>query len=336
MTEPTDIRTARRRFLLVGVLAPVLLTVVAVTLMLAWLPAMPPSIATHWGVGGQPDGFGPAWLPPLLTAVIGLGLPALAAAIVLPPAREGEWGPVMRSLGALSLGTVAFLAVLATWTFGMQRGLDDPQAAPDVLVPIIASFAAGAVAGTLGWLAQPRVAVSGGTRGSVRQASALALAPGERAVWVRTTSMGRGGMIAIVAGILVLAGTTVVVALTGSGVWGITAAVTALLIVLSVTTFVLRVRVDETGLTVRSPLGVPRFHVPLGEVAAVEATVVNPLAQFGGWGIRSGLDGRFGVVLHSGEALQVRRVDGRVFVVTVDDADTAAALLEALAARTRA
>ena len=41
------------------------------------------------------------------------------------------------------------------------------------------------------------------------------------------------------------------------------------------------------------------------------------------------------VVLHSGEALQVARRDGRVFVVTVDDAATAAALLEAMSEMTR-
>jgi hypothetical protein len=46
-------------------------------------------------------------------------------------------------------------------------------------------------------------------------------------------------------------------------------------------------------------------------------------------------NGSFGIVLRAGEALQVTRRDGRRFTVTVDDAATAAALLEALSSRVR-
>ena len=60
---------------------------------------------------------------------------------------------------------------------------------------------------------------------------------------------------------------------------------------------------------------------------------VDPAAEFGGWGFRLGLDGRFGIVLHAGEAIQVERRHGRPLVVTVDDAQTGAGLLAALVAR---
>ena len=59
------------------------------------------------------------------------------------------------------------------------------------------------------------------------------------------------------------------------------------------------------------------------------------MAEFGGWGYRVGRGGRVGVVLRTGEALQVQRTGGRAFVVTVDDAATGAALLNTLAARSR-
>ena len=85
-----------------------------------------------------------------------------------------------------------------------------------------------------------------------------------------------------------------------------------------------------------SYLGVPRFHVPLTEIAAVRAILVNPLADFGGWGVRTALDGRTGVVLRRGEALEIAKRSGRVFVVTVDDAATAAAAIEGLRAREEA
>jgi len=60
------------------------------------------------------------------------------------------------------------------------------------------------------------------------------------------------------------------------------------------------------------------------------------MTQFGGWGIRLGLDGRLGVVLRRGDAIQIERAGTRTLVVTVDDAATGAALLKALAARAHA
>ena len=94
-------------------------------------------------------------------------------------------------------------------------------------------------------------------------------------------------------------------------------------------------RADESGLTVASVAGFPRFRVPLDEIAAARSTTIEPMGDFGGWGIRSGLDGRFGVVLRRGPAHEVERTNGRRFVVTVAGADTAAALLQALVERAR-
>ena len=56
----------------------------------------------------------------------------------------------------------------------------------------------------------------------------------------------------------------------------------------------------------------------------------------GGWGLRVGRGGRTGLVVRSGQALEVERTGGRIVVVTVDDAARGAALLTAVAARGRA
>ena len=92
---------------------------------------------------------------------------------------------------------------------------------------------------------------------------------------------------------------------------------------------------DGTGLTVRLLIRRPRIQVPLDEIIEAEVVTVRPIAEFGGWGLRIGAAGRAGVVLRSGPALQVTRTSGRAFVVTVDDAQTGAALLNTLAARAR-
>jgi hypothetical protein len=332
MTAPADVRTARRRFLLIGGTLPAAVTLVAVGLMVAWLPQMPPTVATHWS-GGGPDGFGPAWSVPLGTAALGLGLVAVFTGIMLVGTRDGQWGPMLRLLGALSIGINVLLIVGITWAFGAQRGLADPHDAPDIGWQLLVSALLAFGAGLGGWFAQPDVTTDGRT--PARTVEPLDLAAGERAMWVRTTSMNRAGVVVIIASIAVLAIATLVVALAGSTAWWVMLGVTVLLVLVAVTTLVFRVRVDDRGLVVRSPVGVPRYRVPLDDIAAVAVTTVHPTAEFGGWGIRLAPDGAVGIVLRAGEALQVTRRNGRRFVVTVDDAATAAALLEALSSRER-
>jgi hypothetical protein len=93
-----------------------------------------------------------------------------------------------------------------------------------------------------------------------------------------------------------------------------------------------RVRVDAAGLTVRSlPFGWPRRRIRLDQIDAVKTVQVTPIAEFGGWGWRWGAAGS-GVVVREGQGILVVLRDGRRFTVTVDDAETGAALLAAYAA----
>src|SRR5690606_10899317 len=95
------------------------------------------------------------------------------------------------------------------------------------------------------------------------------------------------------------------------------------------------VLVDRPRLTARVALRYPRLRIPLDEIERAEVVTVRPLGEFGGWGLRTGIDGRTGVVLRSGSAVQVHRTGDRVTVVTVDDAETAVAALNTLASRVR-
>ena len=333
-TTADPVRRARRVYLIVAVWIPSAITTLAVGLMLLWLPDVPATIAVHWGANGRPDGFGPAWSSPLIAAAVGYGLCALFAAMGLATRRSGEWGPTLRFLGALSLGTTTFLMVLVTVSFALQRGLTDAADAPGVAVPLIAGLISGALAGAVGWFAQPAVTVSGGT--PARDVPKVALSDGEHAAWFRTTAMSRPALIAIVGVTLLMAVLGIVLAVAGGELWWLFAALALLFAALSATSFVFRVSVTAGGLRVRSIAGLPRFAVPLTDVESVSVVRVDPAAEFGGWGFRVGLDGRFGIVLHAGEAIEVVRRRGRTFVVTVDDAATGAGLLTALAERASA
>lgn len=327
-TESASLQQVRRRFLLVAAVGPAVMVAVALALQLSVLGSLPDPVATHWGPGGAPDGFGPPWLPLLLTALFGIGLPALMVLPSLPGLRYG--GSSYRFLGALVPAASLLLCMVLTWGQLMQAGLPDARQAPGIGLPLLASLLAALAAGALAWWVQPHQV----PQSSARPATPLALAPTERALWFRETTLALPGLLLIL-GAVTAAGAGTIIAWFQADqtlAWVLTI-MTAVLMAAAATTTAFRVRVDESGLTVTSVAGFPRFRVPLADVAAVEVVTVNPMGEFGGWGLRS-VPGRFGVVLRGGPALQVTRRSGRQFVVVVDDAATAAALLEALAAGT--
>lgn len=96
-----------------------------------------------------------------------------------------------------------------------------------------------------------------------------------------------------------------------------------------------QVHAGPSGLRVRGRLGWWRFSVPAGDIAEAGVVDIDPMSDFGGWGMRVApgvgvVRRRFGLVTRAGEALEVIRRDGRAFVITVDDARTAAAVLNAV------
>lgn len=154
------------------------------------------------------------------------------------------------------------------------------------------------------------------------------LSPSERATWVRRTSSRT--VLAVAA--LALLPSTLRAARSRSwrrlvgraGAWALVGSLCSWVAV-----------VDHRGLTVRSVAGVRLKHVPLTDVVSARVRTVRAVRDFGGYGWRLALDGTTGLVLRSGEALDVETTSGRRFVITVDDAATAAALLTELAGRAR-
>lgn len=321
--------TVVARFVAVAIVVPLLFTAVALVLQLTWLPDVPDRIATHWGPDG-PDGFGPAWSSLVLTGVLGIGMPALVAALTLPSLLRGVRGWAFRFMGAFSLGMTVYLDVLASGLLWHQRGLADAADAGGSAVAVLASFAAGAVAGVAGYALQPKQASPAPTAIESRP---MDLAASERAVWLRTAAL-RGPMrLVLVVPIVTLLGLLVWIYIDG----GLTAMIVPGVVLVGVSlaaasTTVWHVRVDDEGLSVVSALGWPRFTVPAAEVASAGSSPVESFAEFGGFGVRW-RPGATGIVLRTGEALRVLKADGKQFVVTVDDAATAASLLEAYARR---
>lgn len=324
-----------RRFVLVAVWLPMAFAAIAAVTQLALLPQTPSTIAVHWNASGIADGFAPAWTQPLATLGFGFGVPALITAMTLPALRRGERGLTFRLLGAVAASVSALVCVAFTWTFAMQAGHETSDA-PAIWTVLAGSLGVGALVGLAAWALQPR---QGTTRTAPTSEPALPLAPHERAGWVQATAVSVGAAVAMVLAVVAV-GIGAVVAWVAGGdpalVWVLTG-VAVLLFALAATTLAFHVRVDDRGLHVTSFLGIPRFRVAPDDVVSAARVEVDPMGEFGGWGLRVAVQGRrFGVVLRRGEAIEVTRRSGRRFVVTVDDAATGAALLTALSARATA
>ncbi|WP_372593766.1 DUF1648 domain-containing protein [Actinotalea sp.] len=303
---------------------PLAVATTGAVLALSWRDTLPDPIATHWGTDGA-DGVGS------LTATVGL-----VVGVVLPfsagMAALGLWWGRAALTRRLAGAAAVWFAVVQTGvllgSLAGQRGLTDAYAAPDIggaigLAVAIATVAAVAVA----WLT-PGDPTLLATTPIPASAPRLPVAANERATWVRRT--GQVHAATILASVAVFALTFGAL----TQMWWLVLGVVAVLTVILFGALRWTVTVDSRGLTVRSALG-PRVRVPLAEVEGATTTQVAPLRQFGGWGLRVGAHGATGIVTRKGEALEVARSGSRRVVVTVDDAATAAALLNALAERSR-
>lgn len=339
-----EIRRARLAFIAVGVIAPLVMLAIAAVILVSWLPELPDPVAIHWS-GAGPDGFA---AKPMVFFGVGLGAALVVLFAVLGwfghrmpqssvsgtggvihgPDGTAQWSLTARMLGGANLGLAALLAWMSVLTAGIQRGLADAADAPDISVSVWVGLGLLLVVSVLGWFLQPSVRYVSEPRSE--EAIAAADAP-ER--WEGTATMGRSGIIVLGVGLLVILAATVLSFAVGGGAGWITAIAFVVVALAVGTNLVFRVRADAAGLRVRSLLGWPNTVIAASDIASVRAITVNPFAEFGGWGWRYGLDGRRGVVLRAGEALEVTRTSGTIFVVTVDGAATAAAVLRAAATR---
>ncbi|MEV7329666.1 DUF1648 domain-containing protein [Micromonospora sp. NPDC093244] len=325
MTTGTEPARDKRLVGLTATVCGLVILAVAAAVALSWRGDLPDPVATHWGTQGRPDGF--MSLDASLWATLGTG-----ALLVLGfGAVTTLWGQAAasRRIGAATAVWVAlFLALVQLGALHGQLGLADAREAGGLggalTLAIVGSLVPAVLVGVLlpGDPPQPADAPV------APEGPRVPLAPNERAVWIGQTGAGPGLTMGAVS-IVVLVTLAVI-----SGVWALLI-VAALLVAVFAAMFAFTVRVDETGLLIRSSAGWPRTRVPLDEVLRASVVQVHPLREFGGWGWRVGRGGRVGIVLRSGDGLLVERTGGRSVVVTVADAGTAAALLNTLADRQR-
>jgi hypothetical protein len=324
MTRRTvDHATARRAALIAGIWIPLAIVVVAEIVVIAIGLTSGRDLIVHWG--GSPTGrTGPWWTYAYL--IPGIGLPIIAG-VGFFLTRATRMAGMNAWMPAVVMGVTVFHAI------GIGVGvvvLNGSPLAP--LFPILVGVILGLGAAVLTWRILPREAPAPST---VERATAIPVARGEVAAWTGRFNPPAGLILVIVGVIVALLTLDIVLQLT-VGVRNIIIWIAPLiLLVVLVATSEFRIRASEAGLVVRSIVGWPAFHIAAADIARAGVIQVDPMADFGGWGLRwvvgPGGKGRVGIVNRKGEALEVVRRDGRSIAITIDDAGTAAAVLETYA-----
>ncbi|QAY74785.1 DUF1648 domain-containing protein [Agromyces protaetiae] len=330
--EASADRRARRLVLAFTVWIPLAVIAIGTIVQIVWIPRMPARIATHFAADGTPNAFATPVQAVVIYAVTSLALVALLAGLTYAMSRVSKQADASsarpdarsRPLAVITLGTtiaitVVVLALTAAQLDGREPGV------PFIPLAILVGYAFGGVAGWLAWLALPKPA----PREAPTATPAIPVAAGERAVW--TASARTSWALWLLVGVAFAAAAVPLFLDPSNGGW-IVSLVLLVVVGLLATTTAIRATVDARGFAVRTAFGLPLARVPLGEVVSAAAVEVTA-TEFGGWGFRFDADGRRGIILRSGPAIEVERRSSPPLVVTVPDAETGAALLNGLAAR---
>jgi hypothetical protein len=313
------------RTVLLVAAVPVAAVVTSIAMLLALAPELPTELAVHWGVEGvdRVDGLGA-----FIGAIAGV-VPAFTVFMTVAAVLALRAGTTRAYLRLLVASSVWFGVAVAGGMLGTaiaQRGVSDVSTLPasTPLVPLLVCAVGGAAIAAALALLVP--AVPEPVRGASTAAAGIRLAPGEAVYWSASVR-SPAGVLAVYVG--VLAFVVVVFALAGLPWWASALVFVLLLALASLLGW--HVVVDRRGLRATGLFGYPRISVAADRVESASVVDVSTFREFGGWGVRVDASGRLGIIVRSGEAIEVERVGKAPLVITVPDAATGAAVLASVA-----
>ena len=305
-----------------------LVTVAGVTALWMVRDQLPDQIATHWGANGQADGFTSVERIFVMNALLG-GLLPLGVVLVGLAMKQG------RVMGPLGVGLAVFIGGLSNGAAWMQRGMTpDEVASSDPGWAILISGIAGVIVGVGLWLVFRRRPIPGGVAADVAaDAPRLLVDDPVRVAWIGHTAASKVVWVFLGVGIAATAIPAVSSFAAGSWGLGIFCALTAALLTVLGLAMSATVTVGAPGVRVRALGLITWADVPLRDIAGATVTRVNPMRDFGGWGRRLNLRGEHGIITAAGPALRLDRGHGDPLVITVTDAEAAAAAVNTLVSR---
>lgn len=274
---------------------------------------LPEQIAIHWDLSGQANGSAPSGLAFLLAFVAIAGTSSYA----LFRSRTEAM-----SSGPTELVSLSFIATLLTGVWAgvcaANHRVDAwEEASLSLWMSMLFVGTACAFAWGVGKLVRRPAA-------EPKDSASVGLRDGQRGVFFAQVASP------LMAGLAVafLAAATIVLM---NASWVLAASLGALSVVLLMFARV-SVSIDESGVHMTyGPLSFPRQTIPLCDVVSAEAIEVRPMA-YGGWGYRGSLRiaGKAALVLRAGTGIKLSLEQAKTFVLTVDDAASAAGLINDL------
>jgi hypothetical protein len=313
----------------VAILAPLALTVAGGLASLAIAAGAPARIATHWNAAGRIDGYGSPYTYPILIATICVPLIVLLGGTAVLVSHRSPVTVMIKILAVSTLWVSALISVGFTGALLAQPTPASVASAGSPALPLLVGAAIASLLSVGAWFVLPR-AVRSPSDSELTNVAPVVLGNGERASWIRTASASHQIVWVFAAVGVVLGAADVLVVVTTAGAFWWFSFLPVVVLVILLSNLAWTVRVDARGVKIRSVLGVPSISIPLDNVEKAVVVDVNAFSQYGGWGVRFNLAGRIGIILRSGQALEVHRKTGLIVVITVDDATTAAALINGL------
>lgn len=296
-------------------------TVAVATWIATFADRLPDPVASHWG----PDGVdGTSSLAALLIPLLG-GAALILAGCAAMVQWVGQTAFTRRMSAGLAMYVSITMSGITGYTLWVQRDLADAYDSPDVGTGIVLTMVGALVAAVAVGAAVSSDPNTPAAQGPGANAAALDVAAGQRVAWLAEVRMR--GMLVIAAAVLVVP--TIVAAFVGGLLITVTASGLVALLLFSLSSWT--VTINGEGLTARSAIPIVTVRIPADQVEEASVVAVNPLFEWGGWGYRTALNGATGVIVRRGEAIEVKRSGDRRFVVTVDDAETGAAVLNTVA-----
>jgi len=276
---------------------------------------MPDPMATHWGVGGLPNGQMPlAAVPLLIVGIVAIGL-LTTSLFRWEGEPTAEAVAMIGLMGAIGVSLSVSLVVLNWDAVSWEQA--EPFTWWHIAVVVVLGIGGVAIGYQVGkrWYPPPVR-----TR-EVIDTAVIEVADGESVTWTGVCRVWWP---------LALVGGVGIVFLVMPDWWKVLGLLFFALAFLFSAVFV---TVNDEGIEVRLGGRILVRRIGLDKVVRAVSIDLEP-ARWGGWGWRVA-PGRSAIVLRRGDAIEITFADDRQFAVTVDDAATGAALLNGLRARAK-
>ncbi len=283
----------------------------ALVVFVVALPGLPDRVAIHWDFNGIADASAPTWAIPVAAAAIVLLGAVVSSVFSVSSEPSMEAFALVGMSGGLS---TAIVLVTTTLNAGVRDWTEAPSIGTPGIVILFALPTVGLVVGALlGRLWYPIKTIPR------RVTEVIEIVPGERVSWVGRARVR--GVALVVFGLAVL----LLFLRPGLPLW-----VFVLIAGFGVVFSQVEAQVTNDGMRVRFG-GIPVRTFPLDHISSARALEIDP-ADYGGRGWKK-VPGQSGLILRAGEAIAITLRDGSQFVITVDDPETGAALLNGLIER---